>query len=510
MQRRHPLRPAILGVLSASLLAACAVGPDFRPPAPPVAERYTPDPQPNTTASAEVAGGAAQHFVTDADIPAEWWSILQSEPLDALVRRALRQSPTIASAEAMLRSAEETYGAQQGALLLPGADLSAGTTREKSSGVQSGIPNLTPAPFTLHSASVQVSDRPDVFGGSRRQLEALRAQTDYQRWELEAARLALAGNVVTTAINVASLKAQIAAVHDIVKGEQQQLGVTEHQHAAGAASRGDVVAQQAQLAQTQATLPPLEKALDQAGHRLAVLAGEAPDHRELDSVELDGLTLPTELPVSVPANLVRQRPDVQAAEAQLRQATAQVGVATANLYPQLSLTGSIGSDALHLKDLLGSGSGVWSLGTTITAPLFHGGELQAQRRAALADLDGASARYRETVLEALQQVADTLRALETDARSLEAQTAAERAAQDSLAIARRQYAAGVNTHLAVLIAERQYLQASQSRIQAQAARYADSAALFQALGGGWWNRAESSTNTPAGAPDTHVPIGSSS
>ena len=242
-------------------------------------------------------------------------------------------------------------------------------------------------------------------------------------------------------------------------------------------------------------MPTLEKQLAQAGHRLAVLAGETPDHAELTGIELDALALPTELPVSLPANLIRQRPDVQAAEAQLHQASAQVGVATANLFPALSLTGSIGSDATRTQDLLGAGSGVWSIAGSLTQPLFHGGQLRAQRRAAIDDMDGAAARYRETVLEALQQVADTLRALESDARDLKAQMAAEEAARDSLAIARRQYAAGVNSHLAVVIAERQYIQARQSRVVAQAARYTDSATLFQSLGGGWWNRGPESQAT---------------
>jgi NodT family efflux transporter outer membrane factor (OMF) lipoprotein len=293
---------------------------------------------------------------------------------------------------------------------------------------------------------------------------------------------------VTTAVNIASLRAQLAAVADIVAGERDQLAVTERQFAAGTASHADVLAQQAQLAQTEASIPPLERQLVQAGHRLAVLAGETPDHEELQGIALDGLTLPTELPVTLPASLIRQRPDVQAAEAQLHQASAQVGVATANLLPALSLTGSIGSDSTTAQNLLGAGSGVWSIAGSLTQPLFHGGQLRAERRAALADLDGAAARYRETVLEALQQVADTLRAIESDARNLKAQMAAEEAARASLAIARRQYTAGVNSHVAVLIAERQYIQARQSRVVAQASRYSDSATLFQALGGGWWNR----------------------
>jgi NodT family efflux transporter outer membrane factor (OMF) lipoprotein len=494
-KNRCRLRSALVAALCTSVLAACAVGPNFRDPKPPATERYTPDPQPTTTVSTEVAGGAAQHLTADADIPAEWWRLLKSEPLDELIRRALKNSPTVASAEATLRSASENYRGERGALLLPTADGTVSATREKTSLASFGLPSGQTVYNNLFSASVQASYQLDLFGGSRRQIEALRAQTDYQRWELEAARLTLTGNVVTTAVNVASLKAQLAAIHDIVAGEREQLAVTERQFAAGVSSHADVLAQQAQLAQTEASLPALEKQLAQAGHRLAVLAGETPDHAELTGIELDALTLPTELPVSLPANLIRQRPDVQAAEAQLHQASAQVGVATANLFPALSLTGSIGTDASRSQDLLGAGSGVWSIAGTLTQPLFHGGQLRAQRRAAIDDLDGADARYRETVLEALQQVADTLRALESDARDLKAQMAAEEAARDSLAIARRQYIAGVNSHVAVLIAERQYIQARQSRVVAQAARYTDSATLFQSLGGGWWNRSAESEAT---------------
>ena len=457
-----------------------------------------------STTRTEVAAGAAQYFIIDGDIPAEWWRLLHSEALDELMRRALRNSPTVASAQATLRSAKESYLAQRGALMLPAADATGSGTREKTSGAQFGLPFVPSLTDNLFSTSVQVTYKLDIFGGSRRQLEALRATADYQRWQLEASRLTLTGNVVSTAITIASLKAQIEAIHEIVADDRAQLAVTEHQFAVGAATRADILSQKAQLAQTEATLPPLEKQLAQANHLLAVLVGDTPDHVELSGIELEALALPTELPVSVPARLIRQRPDVQAAEAQLHEATAQVGVATANLYPSLSLTGSIGSDAQRTQDLLTAGTGVWSIGATLTQPLFHGGQLRAQRRGALADLDGAAARYHETVLEALEQVADTLRALESDARALNSQMAAELAASESLAIARRQYSAGVITHLAVLIAERQYLQARQARVQAQAARFTDSATLFQALGGGWWNRApeREARDSPAVSPSS--------
>jgi NodT family efflux transporter outer membrane factor (OMF) lipoprotein len=468
-------------------LTACAVGPDFHAPAAPPTEHYTPGPQPQVTVDAPGAAGKAQTFVTDRDIPADWWTLFQSESLDGLVRAALRDSPTVESAKATLRSAQESYNAQWGALLVPAVDGSFSGTREKVPGAAFGAPSLGASEFTLVSASVNVSYRLDLFGASRRQLEALRAQTSFQRWELEAANLTLTGNVVTTAINVASLRAQIATANDIVASEQDQLDVVQRQFNAGGASRADVLLQSSQLAQTQATLPALEKALAQAQHRLAVLSGRTPD-AETPTFELERFTLPTELPVSVPANLIRQRPDVQAAEATLHQASAQVGVATANMYPQLNLSGSIGSDALSASTLFTSGTGTWSAGASLLQPLFHGGELRAKRRGALADLDNAAAQYRQTVLTAMQDVADTLRALEADARNLRAQASAESLSAASLNITKKQFAAGGVSHVTLLIAERQYAQARQSRVQAEAARFADTAALFQALGGGWWNR----------------------
>ncbi len=480
-------RNSLFCVVISVALTACAVGPDFHAPAPPSTEHYTPGEQPQVTVDAPGLAGKAQTFVSDRDIPADWWTLFQSESLDGLVRASLRDSPTIESAKAVLRSAQASYEAQRGALLVPALDGNLGVTREKATGAAFGAPSIGASEFTLYSASVNVSYRLDLFGASRRQLEALRAQTSFQRWELEAANLSLTGNVVTTAINVASLRAQIEAVTDVVRSEQDQLNVVQRQFNAGGASRADVLTQSSQLAQTQATVPALEKALAQAQHRLAVLSGQTPD-TSTPTFELEHFALPAELPVSVPAKLLRQRPDVQAAEALLHQASAQVGVATANMFPQLNLSGSIGSDALTAGTLFGSGTGTWNAGASLLQPLFHGGELRAKRRAALADLDNSAAQYRQTVLTAMQEVADTLRALEADARNLRAEAAAESLSSASLEITKKQFAAGGVSYVQLLIVQRQYAQARQLRVQAEAARYADSAALFQALGGGWWNR----------------------
>jgi NodT family efflux transporter outer membrane factor (OMF) lipoprotein len=481
-------RSTIAGVIAVCSLAGCAVGPDFHSPAPPSTATYTRGQQPGVTTDAPVSGGAAQTFVADRDIPADWYGLFQSQQLDELVRRALHDSPTVEAAKASLRSAEDTYIAERGALLLPQADGQLGVTRQRSSGAAFGDPSIPASIFTLYSATVNVSYRLDIFGASRRQLEQLRAQTDFQRWELEAANLTLTGNVVTTAFDVASLSDQLAAVKDVVAAETQQYKVVQRQFEVGGASKSDVLSQQAQLAQARAVVPGLEKALAQAQHRLAVLAGRTPDDASVPDFVLDHFTLPTELPVTVPAKLVRQRPDVQAAEAQLHQATAAVGLATANLYPQLNLTGSIGTDSVTSGGLFGAGTGTWSAGAALLQPLFHGGELRYKRRAAVADLEHADATYRQTVLAAMEEVADTLRALETDARGLQAQVEAEKAASDAFEISKKQFRVGGVSYVTVLNAQRLYLEARQSRVQAQAARYSDSAALFQALGGGWWNR----------------------
>lgn len=480
-----------LGIALAAValgLSACAVGPDFHSPAAPAAAHYTRAPEPTGTVSSAGTGGAPQSFSADRDIPAEWWTLFHSLPLDDLVREALVDSPTVQAARATLLTAVDTYKAERGGLLLPAIDATATAERQRLPGAAFGQPNARAVIFNLFDASVGVTYRLDLFGASRRQVEALHAQADYQRWELEAAYLALTANVVTTAINIASLHAQIGVVNDIVASQRDQLKVVRRQFEAGATTRSDVLAQQTQVALTEAQLPALEKQLAQAQHRLAVLAGRTPDDPLLPDFTLDQLTLPAELPLSVPAKLVRQRPDVQAAEALLHESTAQLGVATANLYPQLNLTGSIGSETVKASDLFKSGTAAWNIGGSLTQPLFHGGELLGLRRAARDDLDRATAEYRQAVLAALQDVADTLRALESDARTLRADTIAEDDARDTLAMTRLQFQYGGVSYLALLTAQRVYLDARESRAQAEASRYADTAALFQALGGGWWNR----------------------
>jgi len=480
--------PGILFMtLAATVLCGCAVGPDFHTPAAPPTDHYLAGAPIEHTAGSAAELGEAQTLIIDEDIPAQWWQLFHSEPLDALVRTALHDSPTIDAAAAALRAAQEGYVAQRGALF-PQVSAQFEVQREAEPGAAFGLPELGTSTFTLFDAGVNVTYNFDVFGATRRQLEAAAAQSEYQRWELEGARLALAGNVVTTAITAASLNDQIVATNDILATERDQLRIIVRQREAGAAAQVDVLTQQAQVSQLEATLPGLQKALAQAGHRLAVLSGHTPDQANTTGLTLSALTLPTQLPVSLPAKLVRQRPDVRASESQLHQASAQAGVATANLYPQLTLSGAIASETTSITDLFSAGTAAWNIGGSLMQPLFQGGTLRAKRRQAFAELDQATAQYRGTVLSALQDVADTLRALEADALALQADVQAEAAAHDSLEITRRQFQAGGTSYVNLLIAQRQYAQARLTRIQGQMARLTDTAALLQSLGGGWWNR----------------------
>ncbi|NTZ10406.1 efflux transporter outer membrane subunit [Burkholderia metallica] len=490
--RRAPLALRACALAAAALLAAgCAVGPDFRAPDPPATPRYTRDEPPaTTTAAATGPAGDAQTFTSVAHARRYWWTQFNSEPLNRLVATAWQNSPTLAEARARLDEARQNHAAEAGATLLPRVDANLSATREKvdvaAFGLPANVPN--PGPFTLYDASVSVSYVLDVFGGNRRALEALRAQVDYQAYTLDAARLTLAGNVVATAILRASLAQQVALTRQLVDAQTRQLRIVEARLAAGGVSQADVHAQRALLAQTQASLPPLAARLAQAGHRLAILLGAPPSDAVLPDLTLDALALPRTLPVALPSTLARERPDIRAAEAVLHQASANVGVATANLYPRFSISAGIGSERTRIADIV-SGLNVWNVGLGLTQPLFHGGELRAKKRAAEAAYDAAFASYREIVLQALQQVADAMRAVEHDAAELQARDTAAREAAASNAIAGDRYAAGGISTFDLLDAQRQALQTALDRTRAQADRLADTAALFQALAGNWTDEA---------------------
>jgi NodT family efflux transporter outer membrane factor (OMF) lipoprotein len=472
----------------AATLAGCAVGPDYRRPAPPAVASYTAEALPVGTTSAPGVGGTEQRFVSGGEIPARWWELFRSQALDRWIREGLANSPTLGAAEATLRRAQEIRRARSGDLL-PSVDGSVSASRQKSSGASFGQPNLPINPFTLYDASVNVSYTLDLFGKTRRELEALQAQVDYQGFQLEGASLTLTSNIVTAAFQEASLREQLQATRDILATQEELLALVEKQFELGGVAKTDVLAQRASLAQTRATLPPLEKRLAQTRHLLAVLAGRFPgDTADLPEFDLKDFQLPGELPVSLPSSLARQRPDIRSAEEVLHAASAAVGVATANLYPQVTLSGQYGTTATRIGDLFGPGSAVWGFGAGLLQPIFHGGALAATRRAEVAGFDQAAAQYRETVLQAFREVADVLRALEYDAMTLKAQSDAEAAARDTLDIATKQVRFGATSHLSLLDAQRQYLLARILLVQAQALRFADTAALYQALGGGWWNR----------------------
>ncbi len=482
-----PIRLWTATFLIAILTGGCAVGPDFHVPPATGANTYTASPLPPETAVSPTPGGATQLFVPGKEIPSQWWTLFHSRALAKLIDESLKNSPTLAAAQAALVEARENRRAQLGALF-PSVDGSFSAKRSEFTGASFGQPEASGGVFTLYNASVSVSYTLDIFGATRRGLEVLQAQVDNQRFLFEGARLTLTSNIVTTAVQEASIRAQIKATREIIAVQELQLGLVERQFNLGGVSRSDVLAQQAQLAQTRATLPPLEKQLSQTRHLLAVLAGKPPGEAgTLPQFELDGFELPQDLPVSLPSSLVHQRPDIRASEELLHSACAQIGVATANLFPQLTLSGNYGSEAVKLGSLFASGTSIWSLGGALLQPIFRGGELMAKRRAAIAAYDQAAAQYRETVLQAFQNVADVLRALDLDAQTLKAQAEAETAARDSLDLTRNQFNLGAVSYLSLLNAERQHQQALISLVQSRAARFADTAALFQAMGGGWWN-----------------------
>jgi NodT family efflux transporter outer membrane factor (OMF) lipoprotein len=382
-------------------------------------------------------------------------------------------------------------------VLYPSVDAGLSAKRQRISGASFGNPAISGSVFNLYNASVNVSYAIDVAGGARRELEALRAGIDFQRFQLEAAYLSLTANIATTAFREASLREQIRATRDIVDSQERQAGLVEKQFELGALSRGDVLAQRAQLAQTRANLPPLEKALAQTRNQLAVLIGKFPDEARLPELDLSAFQLPQDLPLSLPSDLLRQRPDIRAAEAILHQTNARIGVAQALMFPQLTLSGSYGTASTSTSNLFDPGNVIWNIGAGLLQPIFHAGQLQARKRGAQAAYDQAFAQYQQAVLGAFQNVADVLFALEFDAVALKAQADAEAAARESLDMTTKQLQFGSASYLALFNAQRQYEQAKIGLVQAQAARYADTAALFQALGGGWWNRGEQDPARPS-------------
>lgn len=476
-------------IASAALLlsTSCVVGPNFKKPAAPNVTGYTPTAVSGTSSTPNVTGGEAQHFVEGKDIPGEWWALFHSQALDDLVQRALKANPDLKAAQSALTEARENVLAQRG-YYYPNVTAGFSAQRGRSAEDLSPLLNANIQNYSLYTPQVIVSFVPDVFGLNRRTVESLQAQKEQTRFALAATNITLSSNVVEGAIQEASLRGQIAATHELININTDELKILRDQFGRGYASELDVAAQQSQLAQVVATLPPLLKQLAQQRDLLSLLAGGFPSQDLAEKFNLSDLQLPQELPVSLPSQLVEQRPDVRQAEENLHFASAQVGVAVANRLPTIALTADAGSAPTDFTKMFSGGNGFWDLTAGITQPIFNAGILRHRQRAAEAAYTQAAEQYRSTVLTAFQNVADTLHALDQDDDALKAAAAAKDAAGVTLDLSKKQYGSGYLSYLALLSAEQTYQQALINLVQAQANRYADTAALFQALGGGWWNR----------------------
>lgn len=477
---------SLLIVAISVYLFGCMVGPNFKQPSPPTVKTYTEKTLPTKTASAASLGGKAQQYKYNLDIEANWWYLFQSKAINELVKTGIENNPSLVAAQAALKQAKEILRAEIGTALFPSINATTSGTKQSTSSAATGG-NIPGNVFNLYNVSANVTYNLDLFGGSRREIESLQAQVDYQKFQLIATYLTLTANIVTTAISIASLEEQIQTTFDLIDIEQHQLNIMRQQFHLGGIANTNVLTQQTLVDQTRATLPPLEKSLSQSRHALAVLIGKYPNTL-LPSIQLNKLNLPAEIPVTIPSKLVQQRPDIRAAEALLHSASAQIGVATANLFPQINLSAGFGWLGEAPSVLFNSNSKAWSLGGKLTQPIFQGGALLAQRRAAIDAYQQTLAQYRLVVLQAFQNVADALRALETDARTFKSDKAAETAAWETLKITQQQYNVGGVSYLNLLTVQQQYQQTRLNRIEAQATRYSDTVALYQALGGGWWNQ----------------------
>lgn len=466
------------------LLISCKLGPDFHAPQPSSPDHYT---EQSLAKNIKLPGENkdAQTLIVGQAIQQEWWRMFEMPEMNQLVQTGLANSPTLIAAQAALKQAQVIYQGQAGSLLLPNVTGQMGYSRNKSSLVSNGFDNAPPQIYNLANAGVNVSYAFDFFGANRRQLESLAAQIDYQRYELAASQISLSTNIVTTIISISSLQEQILATQNLISAQKAQLRIAEQQLKLGAISQVAYLTQEGELAQSQATLPGLREQLAQQKDALAVLVGVFPASQTFPFFNWKMLHLPEKLPLSLPSTLVQQRPDVQASLALLHVASANIGVATANLFPQISLSANYGWQAGNFSSLFQPLTNVWGLGSSLTQPLFKGSLLISQRKAAIAAYEQANAQYQQVVLQAFQQVADSLHALEQDAASLEAQKLACQTAEKNLRIAQQQIKLGGVSQLYFLTAQRQYQQAKIALIQAQTARLTDSAALIHALGGGW-------------------------
>jgi NodT family efflux transporter outer membrane factor (OMF) lipoprotein len=488
--RSNALKGALLA--AAAALAGCELGPDFARPAPPSASRYTRETLPPSTIAAE---GKAQQFVPGVDPASDWWRLFKSDQLNAVVEQAVANNPTLQASEASLRASQDSLRAGYG-VFFPKIDAEMSASRQRSAPQQQGLKG-TGTVFNLVTLSGTISYPLDLFGGERRGVESLEALAHAQYYANKAAYLALTTNVVDACIARAAYSEQVRETGQLIDLELQQLHLAEVQAGAGRVSYVNVLAIRGLVAGNQALLAPLRQKLDQVEHLLAVLEGVPPSGATPPEVELSGLSLPTDLPVSLPSDLVRQRPDILEAEAQLHAASANIGVATAAMFPSISLSGAYGGAGSSFGRLSAANGRFWSVGPSATVPLFQGGSLWFARKEAIDAYQGAEANYRQVVLAAFAQVADALKALEHDSEGLQAQVEAQRAAGEALRLTQVNYGAGIAAFSDVLAADVQCHDAQIAYLQAAAQRQQDTVALFAAMGGGWWNARQAATGDAA-------------
>ena len=514
VERKPRVAKAPLGLASSLLISAmltgCAVGPDFKRPEAPAAAGYVPHQTVEQTASASQSARDGQHFDALKDIPFDWWTLFQSPQINSLIEKAFKANPTIEAAQAALRQAQQNVVAQQGFFYptvgleyLPSRNKLAGNMGGNSPGIQGNgtliqtysnpagpAPYNGPVYYNFHTAQVTLNYVPDVFGGNRRALESLEAQTEFQKFQLEATYITLASNVIAAALQEASLRAQIKAVQNIVEDNRKTLDIVRHQFKFGYVTGIDVSEQELALSQAEQALLPLQQQLEQTRDLIRVLAGHLPGDDVPETFELSSLHLPQELPLSIPSRLVEQRPDVRAAEEQVHAANAQIGVALANRFPQFSITGMLGGEASVPSQMFQTGGGFFNLIGDIAVPIFDGGTLRAREQGSREALVQAAAQYKSTVLAAFQNVADTLHAIQSDAEAFKTARKSEQAAKNALDITRKQYEVGQVSYQILLAADQTYQQSTITLTQIQTNRFGDTAALYQALGGGWWHRTD--------------------
>ena len=471
----------IFGVAIVSALASCAVGPNFHEPKPPDASVYL---HPSSdTAPVQPQAQDVQNISPGAELAGEWWQLFHSPQLDEVVRTAIAASPTLVAANATLAEAREEVIVARGAFL-PSVSATAGAQRAGTGALRA--PG-TGATANLYSIGLSTSYNLDIFGGTRRAVEQQQALADFQRNELAAAYLTLTGSIVNEVLTIASTRLQITTTEELIASDRKNLALSQRAFDVGIVPRSDVLTADSQLAADLTQLPSLHKQLDQAYDALAVLSGRAPSEWQVQPFDIDQFTPPRDIPVSLPARLVRQRPDVLAAEMQLHAASAAIGVAVAQQFPDISLSASISREALRAADLFHQFDTLWAAGGTLTQPIFKGGALRAQVRAARDAFKAEAATYQAVVLDALGQVADDLWALQYDAQILSVDRHSMDVAFEALKLQQQSYSVGTTTVLNLIVAERTYAQARLSYVSARVQQFTDSASLLTALGGGWWN-----------------------